>query len=75
MLKGKTAYGCSEYKSGCHFKVMFEQYGKALNEKQIFALIQKGKSPKIKGLLIDGQGIDAALIFDAEFNVVAVLKK
>jgi len=75
MLKGKTAYGCSEYKSGCHFKVMFEQYGKALNEKQIFSLIQKGKSPKIKGLLFDGQTTDAALAFDAEFNVVVVAKK
>jgi DNA topoisomerase III len=25
MLKGKTAFGCSEYKNGCTFKVMFEQ--------------------------------------------------
>jgi len=75
MLKGKTAYGCSEYKSGCHFKVMFEQYGKVLNEKQIFSLIQKGKSPKIKGLLVDGQAIDAVLVFDAGFNVVAISKK
>ncbi|HNW69774.1 MAG TPA: DNA topoisomerase 3 [Bacteroidales bacterium] len=75
MLKGKTAYGCSEYKNGCHFKVLFEQYGKVLNEKQIFALIQKGKSPKIKGLLVEGQTTDAALAFDAEFNVVVVAKK
>jgi len=75
MLKGKTAYGCSEYKSGCLFKVMFEQYGKALNEKQIFALIQKGKSPKIKGLLVDGQPLDAVLMLDAEFNVAVVSKK
>jgi DNA topoisomerase-3 len=24
ILKGKTAYGCSDYKSGCDFKVTFE---------------------------------------------------
>lgn len=71
MLKGKTAFGCSEYKNGCTFKVMFEQYGKGLNEKQIFALIEKGKTTKIKDLFVDGQTIESALIFDSSFNVIA----
>jgi DNA topoisomerase-3 len=70
ILKGKTAYGCSEYKNGCTFKVLFSQYGKELNDKQIQTLIQKGKSPKIKGLTIDGQELDAALVFDVSFNVI-----
>lgn len=70
MLKGKTAYGCSEYKNGCSFKVLFEQYGKTLNEKQIFSLIQKGKSIKIKDLKIDGQTTDAVLVLDSSYNVV-----
>jgi DNA topoisomerase-3 len=69
MLKGKTAFGCSEYKAGCTFKVMFEQYGKLLTDKQIFSLIQKGKSPKIKGLTIDGQAVDSMLVLDSSFNV------
>ena len=71
MLKGKTAYGCSEYKAGCNFKVLFEQFGKKLTDKQLFALVQKGKSPVVKGLMIDGQLTDAALTFDRDFNVVA----
>ena len=70
LLKGKTAYGCSEYKSGCAFKIMFEQYGKVLNDKQIYSLIQKGKSPKIKDLLFNGQTIDAVLLLDSSLNVV-----
>jgi DNA topoisomerase III len=70
MLKGKTAIGCSEYKSGCAFKVMFEQYGKLLNDKQIYSLIQKGKSTKIKGLLVDGKTIDSVLVLDSEFKVI-----
>lgn len=70
ILKGKTAFGCSEYKGGCTFKVMFEQYGKVLNDKQIHSLIQKGKSPKIKGLNIDGQSVDSLLVLDSSFNVV-----
>lgn len=75
MLKGKTAFGCSEYKGGCTFKVMFVQYGKSLTDKQISALIQKGKSPKIKGLNVDGETIDSALILDSEFIVKLELEK
>ena len=70
MLKGKTAFGCSGYKSGCTFKVMFEQYGKVLTDKQLFTLIQKGKSPKITGLLLNGETADSVLVFDEAFNVV-----
>jgi len=70
MLKGKTAFGCSEYKSGCTFKVMFEYYGATLTEKQIYAIIEKGKTSKIIGLSVDGQLIDSTLILNSSFNVV-----
>lgn len=70
MLKGKTAFGCSEYKNGCTFKVMFEQYGKTLTDKQIYTLIQKGKSAKIKGLILNGVAVDRCLILDSSFDVV-----
>ncbi len=70
MLKGKTAFGCSEYKGGCTFKVMFEQYGKTLTDKQIQTLIQKGKSANIKGLTVNGEVINSVLTLDSEFNVI-----
>jgi DNA topoisomerase-3 len=70
MLKGKTAYGCSEYKRNCTFKVMFEQFGKKLTEKQLLSLIQNGKSHKIPGLTVAGQTVDSVLKFDSVFNVV-----
>jgi DNA topoisomerase-3 len=70
MLKGKTAFGCSEYKSGCTFKIMFEHYGVTLTDKQIFAMIEKGKTSKIKGLSVDGQLIDSTLILDSSFNII-----
>ncbi len=70
MLKGRTAYGCSEYKSGCTFKVLFEQYGKVLTEKQLCDLVQTGKTAKIKGLTVAGQILDAGLKFDSSFNVI-----
>lgn len=70
ILKGNTAYGCSEYKTGCNFKVLFDQFDKKLTDNQLFILIQKGKSPKITGLLVDGQKVDGVLGFDEGFGVV-----
>ena len=48
LMKGKTAIGCSNYK-GCGFKIPFSLYGKKLTEKQIYDLITKGKTSKLKG--------------------------
>lgn len=48
LIKGKTAYGCSDYQQ-CGFKIPFIVYGKKLTEKQISDLVQKGKTTKIKG--------------------------
>ncbi|HNW57341.1 MAG TPA: DNA topoisomerase 3 [Bacteroidales bacterium] len=35
IIKGKTAYGCSEYRNGCTFTVTFEEYKNLLDDKQI----------------------------------------
>jgi DNA topoisomerase III len=75
ILKGRAAFGCSEYKTGCSFKILFEQYGKELTDKQILTMIEKGKTPFIKGLTIDGQTTDSVLVFDSSFNVVPELPK
>lgn len=69
LLKGRTAWGCSEYKNGCTFKVLFEQYGVALTDKQISQLVEKGKTPKIKGINVNGQFVDCALEFDSSFSL------
>lgn len=52
MLKGKTAFGCSEYKSGCDFKIPFELMGKKLTDAQIKSLLEKKKTSVIKGFVI-----------------------
>lgn len=69
LLKGRTAWGCSEYKNGCTFKVLFEQYGITLTDKQISQLVEKGKTPKIKGINVNGQFVDCALEFDSSFSL------
>ena len=70
LMEGKTAIGCSNYQA-CGFKIPFEMLGKKLTEKQLLDLIQKGKTGKIKGLMIPGsaQVIEAALCLDDAFNV------
>ncbi len=68
ILKGKSAFGCSEYKSGCDFKIEFEQMGKTLTDKQILTLISKGKSPKIKGFEIEGKKANGVIVLDSSFH-------
>lgn len=41
MLKGKTAYGCSEYKSGCDLRLSFEVYSSELTPAKLSKQIKK----------------------------------
>lgn len=61
ILKGKNAYGCSEYASGCNFRFPFEIFGKALTQAQIEALLNKGKTPVIKGLVYNGEKVNGTI--------------
>lgn len=41
ILKGHTAFGCSEYKNGCDLKLHFEQYPSSLTPSKLNKLINK----------------------------------
>lgn len=41
ILKGRMAYGCSEYKSGCTFRLDFEKYGNDLSDNELIAIISQ----------------------------------
>lgn len=66
MMKGKTAFGCSRFKEGCSFKINFEFGGKKLSDKQIQVLIQKKKTPSIKGFTIDSKKVNGHLTLNKE---------
>ena len=51
VVKGKTAFGCNNFKNGCRLRIPFEFMGKKLTEKQVEALVLKQKTPVIKGLV------------------------
>lgn len=68
MLKGKSAMGCSEYKAGCNFIIPFELFGKVLSEKQVSTLIQKKKSPLIKGLKQSDRVMNGYIVLNQNFG-------
>ena len=35
IIKGKTAYGCSEYQNGCTFRVSFDEYSETMTPTQL----------------------------------------
>ncbi len=69
MIKGKSAWGCSAYASGCKTLIPFKFLGKSLTDKQVEGLILKGKTPKIKGFELEGNKVAGVLSFDDDFNL------
>lgn len=41
VIKGKTAYGCSEWKGGCSFRLSFEESGENLTEPELKEILSK----------------------------------
>ena len=69
LLKGKNAYGCSEYKAGCNFTVPFIFLEKKLSENQIKVLVTKKKSALIKGFKFNDVKKNGYLILTDTFNI------
>lgn len=59
---GRKGYGCSNYTIGCKFVIWKENYGRTLSDAQVHALIEKGKTGKMKLVLADGSQIQARLL-------------
>ena len=41
ILRGKTAYGCSEYKNGCNFRLDYTTYGEGLSDQELVNIISQ----------------------------------
>jgi DNA topoisomerase-3 len=70
LMKGKSAYGCANF-AQCGFKIPFELLGKKLTDKNVFELLSKGKTSKLKSLTIPGKAtpIDGKIVFTSDFNL------
>lgn len=70
LKKGHTAYGCANF-SACGFKLPFEILGVKLSDKHISDLLTKGKTSKVKGLVLPGSAEkrDGKLVLNGGFVV------
>lgn len=71
IIKGKTAWGCTNFKSGCRVRIPFEYLGKKLTDNQIKQLVTKNKTAKIKGFILpDGTTRDGKIMFNQDFQLI-----
>lgn len=68
IIKGKTAWGCSNYKNGCRMLIPFTFMEKNLTESQMKQLVLKGKTGKVKGFA--GEKSEGKLTLSSEFSLV-----
>jgi DNA topoisomerase-3 len=69
LLKGTNAYGCSEYKNNCNFKILFKVYGKKISENQVIRLLEKGCTANLKGFTTTSGKVNGLIRFDDNFNL------
>ncbi len=75
LIKGKSAYGCSAYKTGCDFILPFEIHEKKISEKQFIRLLEKGSTVNLKGFKPETGAVEGLLRFDEAFQLVLEPKK
>ena len=75
ILKGKSAYGCSEFKKNCDFIIPFIFEGKTISEKQYVRLLQKGSTVNLKGFKVNNVAIEGLIRFDDNWNLKLEPKK
>jgi DNA topoisomerase-3 len=75
LIKGKSAYGCSNYKAGCDFLLPYTYAEKKISENQYIRLLQKGSTVNLKDFKTDSGTVDGLLRFDENFKLKLEPKK
>ena len=75
LIKGKSAYGCSEYKSGCDFVLPYVFEGKKISESQYLRLLQKGSTVNLKDFKTDAGSVEGLIRFEENFKLKLEPKK
>lgn len=70
LLKGKTAYGCTQWKTGCTFKLPFSFMNKKISENQYKRLLEKGCTVNLKGFKDGSIKVDGLVRFNEQFALV-----
>lgn len=69
LIKGKSAFGCSAFKSGCNFILPFSFGDKKISEKQFIRLLKKGSTVNLKGFKTNSGIVEGLLRFDDDFKL------
>ncbi len=75
LIKGKSAYGCANYKSGCKFLLPFTYAEKKISENQYLRLLQKGSTVNLKDFKSESGLVEGLLRFDTDFKLKLEPKK
>lgn len=75
LLKGSTAFGCSQWQGGCNFRLPFEFLGKKISENQLNRLLSKGCTVSLKGFKSGGKTAEGLVRFGEGFELVFEPKK
>jgi DNA topoisomerase-3 len=75
LIKGKSAYGCSEYKSGCDFVLPYTFAEKKITENHYLRLLQKGSTVNIKGFKTDSGTVEGLIRFEENYKLKLEAKK
>lgn len=69
LLKGKTAYGCSQWKAGCSFRLPFKVHEKTLPENQLMRLVERGSTILLRGFKVNGRVTNGKLRLNENFEL------
>jgi len=69
LVKGKTAYGCSNWKTGCTFRLPFSFMGKKIPILQLVRLLDYGATIQLRGFINEGKKIRGNLMLDETFEL------
>ena len=75
LIKGKSAFGCANYKMGCDFILPYLFATKKISENQYLRLLQKGSTVNLKDFKTDAGLVEGLLRFDQDFRIVLEPKK
>lgn len=75
LIKGRSAYGCANYKSGCTFLLPFTFAEKKISENQYLRLLQKGSTVNLKDFRTEYGTAEGLLRFDTNFQLKLEQKK